>query len=196
MKKSLSVFVLVLTVWLCFASCSSNMSNDEIAKIIGTNKLPTEICNVSYSIDVSNLKAVVGDSDYVVIAEVKNYVTTTYSASGMPLTEYTVRVVDNIKGKLDANKEISVVKEGGLNEKQTKFIMYENDILPQVGKYYIFCIYAQPDGSNRVCGQNYTLSIENGANYSSEQNYLNILDAHDNEIVSDRTRFHSQDEAK
>ena len=196
MKKILSIFVLLATMCFCFVSCSSEMSKEEIAKLIGTDQFPTEIYGVSYSIDVSDLKAVVGDSDYVVVAEVKDYVSTSYSASGMPLTEYTIQVVENIKGKLDTSKEISILKEGGLNEKIDKFVIYENDILPQVGKYYIFCIYGQSSGANRVCGENCTLPIENGQNYSSEQNYLDILDAYENEIVSERTRFSSQDEVE
>lgn len=196
MKKILSVFVLFLTICLCLSGCSSKLSKEEIGEVIGTNKFPTEIYSVSYSIDVSDLKAVVGDSDYVVVAEVKEYVSTSYSASGMPLTEYAVRVVENIKGKLDTTKDISIIKEGGLNEKNDKFVIYENDILPQLGKYYIFCIYGQPNGSNRVCGENYTLPIENGQSYSSEQKYFDILDAYENEIVSERTRFSSQDEVE
>ena len=196
MKKTLSIFVLLVTMCFCFVGCSSEMSKEEIAKVIGTNEFPTETYRVSYSIDVSDLKAVVGDSDYVVVAEVKDYVSTSYSASGMPLTEYTIQVVENIKGKLDTTKEISIIKEGGLNEKNDKFVIYKNDILPQVGKYYIFCIYGQSNGANRVCGENYTLPIENGQNYSSEQKYLDILDAYENEIVSERTRFSSQDEVE
>lgn len=194
MKKTLSVLAILVTLCLLFAGCSSNMSKDEIANVIGTNKFPIDRYHASYSIDVSDLKAVVGDSDYVIVAKVTDYISTTYSASGMPLTEYTVQVVENIKGKLDTTKEISIIKEGGLNEKNNKFVIYDNDILPQVGKHYIFCIYAQSTGRNRVCGENCTLILENADNYSDEQNYIDICDAYANEIVSVRERHRSQNE--
>lgn len=194
MKKIWSILAILIALCLFFASCSFGMSKDEVAKIIGTNKFPIDTYHASYAVDVSDLRAVVGDSDYVVVAKVTDYLSTTYSASGMPLTEYTVQVVENIKGHLDTTKEISIIKEGGLNEKNNKFIIYENDILPQVGKYYIFCIYAQGTGTNRVCGENCTLAIENGDNYSGEQKYIDICDAYANEIISTRERHKSQNE--
>lgn len=194
MKKALLSLATFLIICLCFTSCSSNMSKDEIAKVIGTNKFPVERYHASYAIDVSDLKAVVGDSDYVVVAKVIDYVSTTYSVSGMPLTEYVVQVVENIKGKLDTTKEISIIKEGGLNEEQNKFVIYENDLLPQVGQCYIFCIYAQSTGINRVCGENCTLPIANGDNYSKDPNYVDICNACADEIVSKRERYRSQNE--
>lgn len=196
MKKALSILAILVILCLCFTGCSSDISKDEITKVIGTNKFPIDRWHASYAVDVSDLKALVGDSDYVIVAKVTDYISTTYSASGMPLTEYTIQVVENIKGKLDPTKEISIIKEGGLNEDNDKFVIYENDLLPQVGKYYIFCIYAQSTGINRVCGENYTLTIENGDDYSSEQNYIDICDAYANEIVSSRERHKSQNEVE
>ena len=194
MKKLLSDIAIFITICLCFTSCSSNMSDDELAKVIGTNKFPVDMYHASYAIDVSDLKAVVGDSDYVVVAKVTDYISTTYSASGIPLTEYAVQVVENIKGKLDTTKEISIVKEGGLNEEKNKFVIYENDLLPQVGQYYIFCIYAQSTGINRVCGESCTLTIANRDNYLEDKNYVDICDAYAEEIVSTRERYRSQNE--
>lgn len=194
MKKTLSILAIIVTLCLCFTSCSSTMSKDEITKVIGTNKFPIDRCHASYAVDVSDLKALVGDSDYVIVAKVTDYINTTYSAAGIPLTEYTIQVVENIKGKLDTTKEISIIKEGGLNEENNKFVIYDNDLLPQVGQYYIFCIFVQSTGINRVCGENYTLTIENGDDYSGEQNYIDICDAYANEIVSTRERHKSLNE--
>lgn len=194
MKKKFSflVFCLILTLMLCFTGCSSALSDEEIAEYIGTTKYPTETYRVSYSIDVTDLREVVGDSDYVIIAEVKSYVATTYSVTGIPLTEYTIQVIENVKGELDSSKEINLIKEGGINEKNTAFVVYEGDLLPQIGKTYIFCLYGQSSGAIRACGQNYTLAIEDTSNYKNEINYLNILNAYNNEIVSERTRYSSK----
>lgn len=194
MKKRFSLIccLLIFTIMFSFTGCTTTLSDEEIAKYIGTTDYPTETYGVTYSIDVTNLSEVVGDSDYVVVAEVKDYLATTYSASGFPLTEYSIQVIENIKGNLDQSQEINMLKEGGINEKNTAFAVYENDFLPQVGKTYIFCLYGQSSGAIRVCGQNYTLKIESSTDYKNEQIYLDILDAYKNEIVSERTRYSSR----
>ncbi len=195
MKQILSFIVLLMALCICCVSCSSAISEDEVSKVIGTNKLPTDWYHASYAYDATDMKSVVGYSDYVIVAKVTDYVKTTYSPSGMPLTEYTVQVVENIKGKLDTTEEISIIKEGGLNEDRNTFVIYENDILPQVGKFYIFCIYVQSMGVNRVCGASCTIAIANGNNYAGEAKYIEICDSYANEIVAERVRHKSQNDA-
>lgn len=193
MKKRIPLFICsVIFVIMCFSGCSSTLSDEEIAKYIGTADYPTEIYRVSYSIDVTDLREVVGDSDYVIVAQVNDYIDTSYSATGFPLTQYSIRVLENIKGQLNSTEEISLIKEGGINENHSAFAVYEDDFLPQLGKTYIFCLYGQSSGAIRACGQNYTLRIENSSDYKNEKNYLDILDAYKNEIVSERTRYHSR----
>ncbi len=185
--------MLAAAIGLCLTGCSSaKLSKEEISRLIGGDGTPIETIDGTYSVDVTDFKQVVGDSDYVIVAEVKDYVDTSYSVTGLPLTEYSVQVVENIKGKLDTTTEIDLIKEGGLNKKHSAFIVYENDFLPQIGKTYIFCLYGQSSGAIRACGQNYTLKIENSSDYQNERNYLDILDAYENEIVSERTRYKSQ----
>lgn len=174
------------------AGCSSQtLSREEIAALIGTDDFPVEQIDGSYSIDISDLRQVVGDSDYVVIAEVCGYNDTSYSVTGTPLTQYSIQVIENIKGKLDTSKQLDLIKEGGINQDNDRFLVYSGDILPRVGGYYIFCIYGQSSGGIRVCGAGYTLSINDEQNYREEENYKNIVDAYENEIVSDRTRYSS-----
>lgn len=191
-KIFLMALMLVAAIGLCLSGCSSSkLSKEEISQLIGSDGYPIETIGGTYSIDVTDLQQVVGDSDYVIVAEVKDYVDTSYSVTGLPLTEYSIKVVENIKGNLDMTTEISLIKEGGINEKQSAFIVYEDDFLPQIGKTYIFCLYGQSSGAIRACGKNYTLKIENSSDYKTEQNYLDILDAYENEIVSERTRYKS-----
>jgi hypothetical protein len=177
---------------ICFAGCSSSLSKEEIIEYIGTNNYPIETCRVTYSIDVTNLKEVVGDSDYVIVAEVKDYISTTYSSTDFPITHYSIKVIENIKGSLDTSCEIELIKEGGLSEKNDKFITYENDFLPQIGQTYIFCLYGQSSGGIRACGEGSVIKFENILDYKNSQTYLDILDAYDNEIVSNRTRYQSK----
>ena len=183
---------LIAVAFSCLAGCSTEtLSREEIAALIGTDDFPVEKIDGSYSIDISDLRQVVGDSDYVVVAEVCDYESTSYSVTGTPLTQYSIQVIENIKGKLDTSIQLSLIKEGGINQDNDRFLVYSGDILPRVGGYYIFCIYGQSSGGIRVCGAGYTLSIYNEENYQEEENYKNIIDAYENEIVSDRTRYSS-----
>lgn len=192
-KFLLFALVFAATIGLCLPGCApSKLSKEEIARLIGTDDFPVETIDGTYSVDVTDLRQVVGDSDYVIVAEVKDYVGTSYSVTGTPLTEYSIQVVENIKGRLNTATKIGLIKEGGMNETHTAFVVYENDFLPQVGKTYIFCLYGQSSGAIRACGRNYTLAIEDSSDYKDERNYLAILEACENEIVSERTRYPSQ----
>ncbi len=190
---SAAILAAITAIIIFFAGCAtSGLTKEEISEYIGTTLFPTETFQGTYSINTDDLREVVGDSDYVIVAKVTGYTDTTYSASGTPLTEYSIQVKENIKGKLDASQEIPLLKEGGLNEANTAFVIYEDDILPQIGKTYIFCLYGQSSGAIRACGKNYTLAIENETDYKNEENYINILAAYEDEIISSRTRYQSQ----
>ena len=53
--------------------------------------------------------------------------------------------------------------------------VYENDILPNKSKYYIFAAYVQKDGSLLVSGTNST--IETSKYYASTSSYKKVYSA-------------------
>ena len=57
---------------------------------------------------------------------------------GSPYTNYTIQVLENIKGELITDKPIPIVKQGGISEKQDAIYLFENDSLPSENSIYIF----------------------------------------------------------
>ena len=134
----------------------------------GKKELPTEYMEASYEIDIDNEREVVGAAHYVFAAyvesmegtEYKNPVETSSGTYTTPYTNYKVRVLKNIKGKLDTTKEILIQKCGGISEDGNCNIVYEEDELPEAGKAYVFCSYVQPDGTLLVTGANSNTDVE------------------------------------
>lgn len=87
---------------------------------------------------------------------------------GSPYTNYTVKVLENIKGNLIMDKGIPIVKEGGLSEDGSCYEMFEDDELPVEKEIYIFYAYAQKDGSLLLSGPNSNIKIDAPANDSGD----------------------------
>lgn len=127
-----------------------------------------------YAFDSSDLSNVIRDADYVFAGRLSEVVSTEYKhkvqvngkETGMPYTNLVVEVIKNVKGDLQTGKEIRIQKAGGLSEDKKEYSLYENDIIPEEGKYYIFSAYVQEDGSLLVAGENST--IETNAQCSTD----------------------------
>ena len=174
-----------------------------IAKPSTSDEIKTSYLRGTFSIDYSDLNAVVGDADYVFVGTVAREEGTVYKdavtvetddgktreVSG-PYTNYTVNVTKNINGNLVTDTAIPIQKSGGLSE----------DELPVVGNEYIFFAYAQPDGSLLISGPVSNMSVSDNtsdiAPFSDSTEYSDIVDAYNNQVDSGRTRFTSSYEAK
>lgn len=116
---------------------------------------------------------------------------------------YTIQVLENIKGELITDKPIPIVKQGGISEKQDAIYLFENDSLPSENSIYIFLAYAQEDGSLLISGPNSNVMCNDSNMYSinsvSEEKsvteydeFITYKDANDNEIIPvDRERYKS-----
>ncbi|NBI29272.1 hypothetical protein [Chengkuizengella marina] len=199
MRKILFVLLLIPTLILsaCYSSNEASINDLPVTKLTG-----------SFSIDVNDLTQIVGDADYVFVAEVTDEVETLYkhpvtieTENGPkevsdPYTKYAIQVVDNIKGKLKNNKKFDILKAGGISQDKESIVLYENDELLQVGKYYILAAYAQPDGSLLVSGPNSSSALtEMGkSKIVSSKEYKEYKEAFKNEMKSERKRFKSSHE--
>lgn len=128
----------------------------------------------TYLVDVTSKEETVGDADYVFVAKVNSIEETDYrnpvelyDDEGKlleivydPYTRYVINVLENIKGELAINEDLSIYKAGGIDQHQEYVIEFENDELPKVGDTYIFLAYVQEDGSLLVCGENSSEEIE------------------------------------
>lgn len=196
MKKILTA-VMLLTIFV-LGSCSNK--ND-----VSKNNLPITNLSGSFCIDVNDLSQIVGDADYVFVAEVKDKVETIYknkvtieTENGTkevsdPYTKYSITVIDNIKGKLKKNNEFLVLKAGGISQDNKSIILYQDDELLQVGKYYIISAYAQPDGTLLISGPNSSLVLNETIKdkITSSEEYKKYKKALEKEVVTDRKRFKS-----
>lgn len=178
-----------------------------------SDEIKTSYLRGTFSIDYSDLNAVVGDADYVFVGTVASEEGTVYKdavtvetddgktreVSG-PYTNYTVNVTKNIKGNLVTDTAIPIQKSGGLSEDGSQYFVYEGDELPVVGNEYIFFAYAQPDGSLLISGPVSNMSVSDNtsdiAPFSDSTEYSDIVDAYNNQVDSGRTRFTSSYEAK
>lgn len=207
--KNQSKMKIVLSLGALAALAIVVMVFSSITKPINSNEITTSYLRGTFSIDYSNLNAVVGDADYVFlgnvvseddtvykdVATIENEDGTTREVSS-PYTNYTIKVMENIKGNLTTDLAIPVQKSGGLSEDGTQYFLYEGDELPIVGENYIFFAYAQPDGSLLISGPISNMSISNEANndislFSTTTEYDDVVDAYNNQIDSGRTRFTS-----
>jgi hypothetical protein len=189
------MFVL-LFITLVFTGCNqNNLTDEEISEILGTDKLPVEELSVLYAFDLLVLENVIGDVDYVFVAFVSNYLKTTYNediGDNFPTTYYEIEIIENIKGSLITNSKIQLLKSGGISKKNSSFQIYNGDFLPKVHSYYIFSVYAQPNGNILASGTNSNIYLDDISNYKNNSQYLDVINAYHNQNVRDRKRNKSK----
>lgn len=163
------------------------------------NKLPLKIqyTHAVSTININDPKEVVGAKDYVFVGfveETHDYFTEKdkreFPASvtdfNRPITECKVKVIKNIKGTLKEGISFPFYKGGGVSEDYKYIVLYENDFIPEIGKYYIFTGYAYEDGAVIGGGPNGTVELENGItadNVESSKLYKEYVDAFHNQIL-------------
>lgn len=159
----------------------------------------------SYIINVSDKRENVGYVDNVSVGRVDEIIGTEYrnyspvgeskKDVGTPYTRYGITVVDNIKGELPTDRQIEILKDGGIKEDGTGYWTYENDELLEVGKYYII-LSVNGESDLRVSGpySNTELNVEVN---STEEDlilikesdlYKEYVESYNNEKVYDRER--------
>ena len=137
MKKRLLAVLLSITA-LILTGCGSEY---EVAETIGTKNMKISAFYLEPPVNSKDIYQVTTYASYVFVAEVVSYDKTVYEDGDgeKPVTYYTIRVIDNIKGSLIRNKEIPLTKAGGLR-KGTKhtYLISDGDTLPKVGSMYVF----------------------------------------------------------
>lgn len=202
MKKNLFKILLLLLTLISLVSFSvyKKKSHNIVA-----NNFPVSHLHGDFLINTDDPTEVVGAVDHVFVAKIESVVNTEYrdkvtleTENGSkevysPYTNYKISVIDNIKGKLKKNMIIDIVKEGGVSKEKNFVIVYENDILPEVGKYYILNAYTQEDGTLLISGpnSNILLNSQNKNDIVSSTEYKNYKKYYDNEKKITRDRFKS-----
>ena len=201
MKKSsiYGILSIVLIVGMFFTGCASKNNASQLNTNV--SNLPIHQMHASFVYDTDNIREAVGICDYVFVAKVvscdgteyRNVITTEDEKGnpkevGSPYTNYTIQVLENIKGELITDKPIPIVKQGGISEKQDAIYLFENDSLPSENSIYIFLAYAQEDGSLLISGN----SVSEEKSVTEYDEFITYKDANDNEIIPvDRERYKS-----
>lgn len=184
---SIVALAVTLIICICFYKSTDIGENTKVSYV-----------EASFSIDYSNLREVVGSADYVFVGKVVSTgETENDEVLPLPVTEYSVRVEENIKGELITNEDITVFKDGGISDISGNLILFEGDEMPQVGSRYVFYAYAQPDSTLLLSGPVSNVLIDSpnaktanmNTDYSDNDEYLNALDAYKNEIIDDNERL-------
>jgi hypothetical protein len=56
------------------AGCDEDkLSNEKTSKILGSNNIPSEYIHAQFAVDMTDLKQVVGDADYIFVCRIKGY---------------------------------------------------------------------------------------------------------------------------
>ena len=199
MKKNIKSILLLSISSLLLTACSDNAQNVQ-------KNIPVEYIHGTFSIDVDSPQEIVGSADYVFVGYVNELTDTVYkrpvvieTSTGSkeissPYTNYNITIIDNIKGSLKKNSLIPIQKSGGINKDGNSYALYEKDVLPQDGKYYIFSAYAQSDGSLLVSGPNCNIELneKSKAEIMKSEEYKKYKNAYKDEIKNDRKRFISK----
>lgn len=175
------------------------------------NYKPTKISYfkgcIEYSINITDLREVVGISDYVFVGCVEEIYDYNHDRLfhkfpkiidyyGGPYTECRVTVTECIKGNIPAGETLSYYKVGGVTLLRTSiYLDVEEDYIeegyddyyPEEGKYYVFRGMAHPDGTITGGGINSTEPLEknyNSNNYKQSAIYQNWINAYENQIFS------------
>ena len=153
MKKSsiYGILSIVLIVGMFFTGCASKNNASQLNTNV--SNLPIHQMHASFVYDTDNIREAVGICDYVFVAKVvscdgteyRNVITTEDEKGnpkevGSPYTNYTIQVLENIKGELITDKPIPIVKQGGISEKQDAIYLFENDSLPSENSIYILSL--------------------------------------------------------
>jgi len=105
--------------------------------------------SAEWAFDVYDPELVAFCASYMFVGFVQEELETVYGDSMIPDTKYSVINISNIKGNLKLNEKIEILKEGGKSQWDSKHIMLmEDDILPEVGKAYIFIAAAEVKDSD------------------------------------------------
>lgn len=165
---TIGIVAVLLIGLLAEGSIATKLFADKLEGKIFPMKDPVSVINTEYSrtvacvewvYDIGDKNKVVGFNDYVFVGEVKKVVGTGYSdvdfSDGLrmfsqPYTQYEIRVIENLKGKLVTDRDIPLTKHDGAYLFGKRVSMMDGDNLPDVGECYIFICNADENGELNI----------------------------------------------
>lgn len=186
MKKLAYILIILLVLTSCTRDKTVEKVNGDVVQI-----------EASYQFDINDFEMLVGYADFVFVGKVNKELGTLMKHGseevetcepindpGTPYTNYEVIVEENIKGELITDKPIEIQKAGGYDG-EGRLVLFNNDLLPEEGKEYIFVVYVQQNGDLLASGENTTFLL-------NDDILAKIKEGYRNQKVGDRQRFTTQ----
>ena len=144
MNKNTKIVIIIIML------CMSLFATQYLMK--SPNELPIQYVSGMNVINIENPKEVVGYGDYVFVARIDEEIKNVHSSAedldpGIPMTTYSITVVDNLKGKVKKNTPIEFSKIGGISSSSNMVTLLEGDIILEEDQYYILVAAGNDDGS-------------------------------------------------
>jgi hypothetical protein len=116
--------------------------------------MPVEYVSASYVVDMSDPVITATEVDYVFVGRIESElgVEQPFGVGSVPVTQYSVRVLENLKGDLVQDVPIEVKTNGGYDGTARKYVLMEGESLPLVGACYLLAAFTQEDGALLLSG--------------------------------------------
>ena len=160
--------------------------------------LPIQYVSGMNVINIENPKEVVGYGDYVFVARIDEEIKNVHSSAedldpGIPMTTYSITVIDNLKGKIKKNTPIKFSKIGGISSSSNMVTLLEGDTMLEEDKYYILVAAGNHDGSiiQAAATAAIKLDVTSKEEIMSSQAYKDYEKYIEEEVEYQRPRFKS-----
>ncbi len=125
-------------------------------------------------------------------------------APGPEFTDISITVTEVIKGDLSIGMELGAYKEGGYNEEENEYYLYDNDVYPEEGQEYLVLASKDSDGIMWISAPNAMIPLGSYSymitTYSEETTSLDrqsimetYVDAYENEIPYEAETYEESD---
>lgn len=144
MNKNTKIVIIIIML------CMSLFATQFLMK--SQKELPIQYVSGMNVINIKNPKEVVGFGDYVFVARIDEEIKNVHSSAedldpGIPMTTYSITVIDNLKGKIKKNTPVELSKIGGISSSSNMVTLLEGDTMLEEDKYYILVAAGNDDGS-------------------------------------------------
>lgn len=164
-------------------------------------EVPIQYVSGMNVINIENPKEVVGFGDYVFIARIDEEIKNVHNSNedldpGIPMTTYSITVLDNLKGRLKKNYPIKFSKIGGISSSSNMVTLLEGDVMLEEDQYYILVAAGNDDGSmvQAAATGAVKLDVTSEEEIVSSQAYKDYEKYIDEEVEYQRPRYKSMHE--
>ncbi len=194
MKKAILLILVCLTV----AGAVSIIAIGEYKN--NRSKEKTPYCSSSI-FDLNDLNKCVGFVDYVFSGHIEREAGMSYRVNETyyPIGEnpsaetsfwykkYEITVTENIKGTLQTEMSIEVIKDVMISKTTKEITLLEGDIMPEEGKDYVFLCNAHKDGKLVIVAPVGNIPLSEDTKEDTIQSYKTAFE--NEEVVYERPRY-------